>query len=464
MTSERILKTLASLRLAVFVLIALAVTTAWGTIVEAQYNDAGAAQKIVYKSIWMYAVMGLLAVNLIAVMVDRWPWKARHTAFVLAHIGILILMAGSWITQVFGVDGSLSLGVNESGRHVVVSQTDLALYTTLDGSKYTKLFDREVDFFKEPPTPEKPLEIPIANGALRILEYYPYALANQKIVETNEARDGSAIRFQMQNPNVNVTEWLHQAAAGREAEKDLGPAKIILTSGPFVKKPGSNVIQLRPKADKKSLEYEIHSADVKKAVRKGVVKAGETIETGWMGLVLRVLKYLPSAKEDVTFKSVGKSTPLTTAAVRVEYNGQSYWMAINSLLKLFGENELYVLTYANRRIDIGFPLKLKEFRMGRYPGTMRAASYESVVLVPGLGGQERETLISMNEPLKQAGYTFYQASFSEDEQGRPVVSVLSVNDDPGRWIKYLGSLLIVLGTIHLFYFRRREAKTVSVEG
>ena len=82
---------------------------------------------------------------------------------------------------------------------------------------------------------------------------------------------------------------------------------------------------------------------------------------------------------------------------------------------------------------------------------MRAASYESVVTLPDGSDQ----LISMNEPLKHAGFTFYQASFESDPSGRPTASVLSVNRDPGRGLKYFGSLLIVLGSIHLFYMKRR---------
>ncbi len=70
---RRILKFLASLQLAVIIILALGGLTAWGTFVEAQYGDAVAAQKLVYHSPWMYSVMILLATCLTAVMVDRWP-------------------------------------------------------------------------------------------------------------------------------------------------------------------------------------------------------------------------------------------------------------------------------------------------------------------------------------------------------------------------------------------------------
>lgn len=451
------LKRMASLQLAVITILSLGVVTAWGTFVEARYNDSVAAQKIVYHSIWMYGVMILLAVNLIAVMVDRWPWKAKHTGFVLAHIGIIILMIGAIITSEFGVDGSLSIGVGENSRHVVVGDTDFTVYTSMDGSRYTKLFDSPVDFFLNPPTKEKPLEVKLPNGAIKVLEYIPYALRDQKIVQTTNEKDGAAVRFQLQNPNVNMTEWLLQPGVGREVTKDLGPAQVVLTSKEFANVQGRNTLVLRPKAGGEELEYEIHSAKDLKNVRRGVVKPGDVVETGWMGIVLRVLKFMPNAKEQISYVPIEGKTDLSTSALKVDYNGTEQWMSINSLLKLFSDEAVFVVAYANRRIDLGFDVKLKDFRVGRYPGTMRAASYESLVEVPEGG----EHLISMNEPLKFRGFTLYQASFSSDESGRPTASVLSVNRDPGRWIKYLGSLVMVLGIIHLFYFKRKTARAAK---
>ena len=136
---------------------------------------------------------------------------------------------------------------------------------------------------------------------------------------------------------------------------------------------------------------------------------------------------------------------------------KSQWMGLNSILKLFSNDQVYVVQFANRRIPLGFQVALKKFEIGRYQGTLRAASYQSWVEVDGLG----ERLISMNEPLKHAGFTFYQASFEADEQGRPVASILSVNRDPGRALKYFGSLLIVFGTLHLFYWKRRSARAAA---
>jgi hypothetical protein len=89
--------------------------------------------------------------------------------------------------------------------------------------------------------------------------------------------------------------------------------------------------------------------------------------------------------------------------------------------------------------------------MDHNPGTMDPASYESFVRLFSKEGPT-EHHIYMNNPLKHSGFTFYQASYFKDENDN-FGTVLSVNADPGRFIKYLGALLVVLGAIWHFSIR-----------
>jgi cytochrome c biogenesis protein ResB len=171
-----------------------------------------------------------------------------------------------------------------------------------------------------------------------------------------------------------------------------------------------------------------------------------------------VLKFLPRARQRWEYEPLDSKAEGAIQAIRFQFDGKEYWTGLNSSVRLFSDSAHHVLIFANRMIQLNFSLKLDEFRVGRYQGTRRAASYESDVTVQDPNGDPLTTTISMNEPLKYAGFTFYQASFQEDEMGRPTMSILSVNQDPGRFWKYLGSLLIVFGIIHLFYFRTRKGK------
>ncbi|MBX3040364.1 MAG: cytochrome c biogenesis protein, partial [Bdellovibrionaceae bacterium] len=218
---QRLIRFLASLKLAVLIMIALAIVTAWGTIVESMY-DAEAARKMVYDTVWMYVVMGALSVSLIAVMVDRWPWKKKHTAFVLAHIGILLLLLGSVLTLKHGLDGQMTIPIGQSARHVVLPfETDILVYASFGGDAMTKLHEEQVDFFRHPPTEAKPVRIKTDAGDILFTDAKKYVLPSRQVEPADEASAGPAVRFQIANGSVSVVEWLVQRQSTRPATHDF---------------------------------------------------------------------------------------------------------------------------------------------------------------------------------------------------------------------------------------------------
>ena len=114
------------------------------------------------------------------------------------------------------------------------------------------------------------------------------------------------------------------------------------------------------------------------------------------------------------------------------------------------------LEFGSRVVRLPFALKLRDFRLKRYPGSMAPSSYASEVTV--LDGQRSfDYRIYMNHPLDYRGYKFFQSSYDPDEQG----TILSVNDDPGKWPTYLGYILLALGLIwNLFDPKSRFGKLV----
>lgn len=438
---------LASLRLAIFVISSMAIVSAVGTITEARY-DAEVAQKLVYQSIYMYVVMGLLIVNLIAVMVDRWPWKQQHVGFVIAHVGIITLLIGSYITQKYGVDGSLAFEPGQSKSAVTVKERELAVFSSLDGNSFTNLFNSEVDFLRHPPSSERPYVVRLGSDEMHFTRYEHFAFRESEISPSPNERDGPAIRFQLENPNVNMTQWLRRDSRSKSNEIDLGPAKVKFASE-LPPPDQRNAVVLITRAQSPTMQYVIYNKD-DTIRKKGEVKQSDTIETGWMGMKFRLLRYLPHSKEHVTYTPSPTASPLSTSALEFSFKGQTYWLGLNTVLRIYLADRMYIVRYGNRQLELAFPLKLKEFKVGLYEGTERAASYESLVEVPTRG----EVRISMNEPLDFQGYTFYQSSFEKDDKGQPVASILSVNHDPGRWIKYVGSMMMVFGSIILFYFKR----------
>lgn len=448
--ADKIFKFLCSLKLAVIVIVSLGTIAAVGTIMESKY-DMMTAQKLVYHSPYMYFVMTFLCINLIAVAVDRLPWKKRHVGFVMVHAGIVILIVGSYITHKIGVDGSLSLDIGETSRKIATNDTDLIVYKLKDMENSEKIFSQDVDFMVNSPK-KHPVKIDVGDNAkkdhIEIVDYMPYAKKDFQIFESDKVTDGPSVRFQLQNQFVDMVEWIVQSGS-QPAKLDLGPAQVVLARQNYEPQGGKNEIILIPTKNRNTISYLVIGKD-DRPIKHGIVPVGGVIETGWMGLTLRVMNFYQKGRVEYKYTKLDRPNPTSTAAAQVLFNGEKYWLGMNTALQLFSNDTVYFITYGNKRLDIGFNMTLDRFEMEKYQGTNRAKSYKSIVNLPHIGQKE----ISMNEPLKHNGYTFYQSSFQENRIGEPIASVLSVNYDPGRLIKYFGCICIISGSIMLFYFKK----------
>jgi ABC-type transport system involved in cytochrome c biogenesis permease subunit len=113
--------------------------------------------------------------------------------------------------------------------------------------------------------------------------------------------------------------------------------------------------------------------------------------------------------------------------------------------------------YGYGKIPLGFSLKLVDFRRQQNPGGAGdAALFSDVQVVDDARRVDQQYRISMNEPLTHGRFTFYQSSFSDDGHGHEA-SVLRVAYDPGRVLKYVGSLMICMGIAIMFYMRAYSA-------
>jgi hypothetical protein len=446
---KKFIRFFSSLKLAVVTIITLGIYTAYGTITEARY-DMMTAQKLVYHSWFMYFILGFLCFILAMVMIDRWPWKRHQLGFVMAHIGLITLLYGSVMTMYWGIDGSMSFGIGQSAGGIVVDDIDLLVFGSMDGINYKNLHADKVDFFMKRPSKQNPYRVKLSPTDLVIDDYAPYAFVERKVVPRPGTNKGAGLRFQLQNKFANSIEWIVQRQDMRGATSQFGPLTLVLVTGDYQWQGGGNEIVLFTQGDKPELKYKVFSKKDGKEVKSGKLKVGDEIVTPWMGMTFKVINYYPRAEEETTVNSREFPTPLTTQAIKVNFNNESRWLPLNQPLRFFTGTEAYVVEYRNRELNLGFDLHLKEFKMGTYQGTSKASSYQSLVGVPGVG----DVVISMNEPLKHKGFTFYQSSFQTDPgTGKPTASILSVNRDPGRFVKYLGSIFIVLGSTLMFHYR-----------
>jgi hypothetical protein len=124
-------------------------------------------------------------------------------------------------------------------------------------------------------------------------------------------------------------------------------------------------------------------------------------------------------------------------------------------------NRNYELSLRPRRLYKPYSLELLKFRNDVYAGTEIPKNYSSrVVLNRPDTGEHREVLIYMNNPLRYAGETYYQASFDLDNHG----TILQVVRNPSWLTPYLSCIMVGAGLVvqfmtHLIGFvtKRRAA-------
>jgi cytochrome c-type biogenesis protein CcsB len=113
--------------------------------------------------------------------------------------------------------------------------------------------------------------------------------------------------------------------------------------------------------------------------------------------------------------------------------------------------------YGSKIVELPFSIKLNDFQLDRYPGSMSPSSYASEVTVIEEDGKSYDYRIFMNRTLSEGNFLFFQSSYFPDETG----TVLSVNNDPGKWPTYLGYFLLTFGLIMNFFDKKSRFRKLT---
>ncbi|HTL11881.1 MAG TPA: cytochrome c biogenesis protein ResB [Bdellovibrionota bacterium] len=464
-----------SLQLAVLVIVSLAGSLATGTFLESYY-DTPTARYYVYDSVWFGALLALLATNITVVALSRIPWKKHHLPFLLAHLGILLMIVGSGVTRRFGMDGTMPVGEDETANSIEFDQTVLYL---AEGEHMDRVVIPWV-----PPQVKAPV-LPIPAYSLVVDQYLTHAQPSVRFKPSQDPKSPPAVRILLSGGPMQLHQdlWLWSGDPAW-ASVDLGPAQFSLLKGsPPAGRPSKPKATPAPSSVKMpkgmppmgkakftlyapgdgSLRYQAESmrGEFSQGRLGGQNLEGQEIDPGWKGLKVKVLAWVPHAENDTAYEPArvqyGGDAPGSAIHVSVDGGGPGMWLGMGDRATLALGGREVLMGYAARKVQLPFGIYLKEFKIGHYEGTNNPSSYSSTVQLAEEKGLGQPEEIYMNHPLHHGGYTFYQASYIPADP-RPTVSVLSVNRDPGRPLKYGGAIFLVSGCILLFEQRIRLRK------
>jgi hypothetical protein len=409
----------ASLRLAIVLLSLFAACLAAASLLESRYN-ARVARELVYGAWWFALLLALLAANVLGAALKKCPWKRHQTGFLITHAGLLVLLAGGLLTALFGVEGQMVLVDTPSPA----LQARLGLSNRAEAIYLADSHRLEVFRLKRPAASE-------AGELVRLVE------AIDRGEEAPEgARGGIAGRWAFsfhpgpftwyadehaapQLPwHLNVLRRLAAPWPGAAWGLDGGATLTVDNFYPHTEHAPRGEGRFVPRHVPPGADA---PAGLEPAVRCGLTAGGKQ-ETFWVGM--------------------------SRGAARV----------------LLGD-DLYLVRYRPDVRPVGFALTLHRARQAKGPGTDRPAWFQSDVSVAYPGGRaEEEHRIVMNSPLRAGPYKVYQANYralADPRTNEPLLdgerpvslSGLAVAHDPGLWLKYAGSLLVVLGIATMFYMR-----------
>ncbi len=438
------IKKLLSMKMAVLMLFIFGVTIGAATFIENDYGTQ-TARALIYKAKWFEVFLAYFIAILTYQIFKYKSYKTKFPVF-LFHFAFIIIALGALITRYVGYEGIMHIREGDTSNTMVSDVKIMQVYAT-DGTNKAML-EKELYFSTMTQNHLKEtLKVGDKEVKIALMKYLPTAtqevVADPKgttLLEMKISAGGQGRIYYIKKGEVRDFGDFYIAydAAAKPTDKPVfaisgepGSFKLdfpftVMTldmqtreSGELA--PGTNDFMRR------TLYRFGQNAVVLKAVHpKSSVK-----------LISKDLKTKSGKPEYIKLKvSVGDESKEVVFEPRKGQPGRLHSMKLNGV-----EVQMRI---GSKIIELPFAIKLVDFELERYPGSMTPASYSSrVVLIDKEQGIEMPYHIYMNHILDHRNYRFFQSSYDPDEKG----TVLSVNHDPGTLPTYIGYFLLGLGML-----------------
>ena len=438
---KKILSFMSSMKTMAVLMLIFAFSIGYATIIE---NDFGTmtAKADIYNTRWFEVLLGLLAINLFMNIINFKMYRKERILVLTFHVSFFVILIGAAITRYSGFEGMMHIREGQTSSmmqsaepYVNIKAGNAEDSTMLYLSKRThNSFDKEIQ------AGGKTLHV-------KLVEYIPDA-----VIKLVEDKNGTPIANMMvtldgQGQSVQLSKGDFFEAGDLVLDFDSGKKFDKPVVELFVE---NGKLMISHPMDLKYLKMDDKSSGVSQASTKEEF-AIRTLNTyNATNFVLREF-YPLASKEVVSDPKVKGKKNAGTDALRFEISDakESKTVLVYGKKNELGDDVTAMVDGVNVSVNYGpkiltlpFALKLNRFELSRYPGSMSPSSYASeVTLIDKEQNMNEPFKIYMNHILDHRGYRFFQSSYDQDEKG----TVLSVNNDPGTLITYIGYLMLAVG-------------------
>jgi hypothetical protein len=278
------------------------------------------------------------------------------------------------------------------------------------------------------------------------------------------------------NPAVLVTIRGKGVPASDGKPNSHGNAKDLNTTGgpPSMPAPGEgtpNHLTLFI-TDDGTISYELSSRKNGKSI--GNIDLNKPLVTGWADWQLTIDKMMPHATNSMDFNPINSETAPANAdlpdgvRIRIQQNGETFdrWAPAGWQITIPTSPSPTMVAYGWKTVSLPIGLELLNFEVKRNEGSDSPAGFKSTLRVATADGESATGSCWMNHPFSYPGawwrtwtgltYKISQASWNPENLGQSTVQILR---DPGWLLKWIGSLLVVIGVFMMFYLQPYRKQT-----
>jgi cytochrome c-type biogenesis protein CcsB len=424
-------------------------------------NDYGtlAARSVVYEAGWFEGLLVLTAISLIGSVFKYKLYERKRYSVLFFHISFVIILIGAAITRYAGYEGTMMIREGESSNQIISEDPYVQITVNKDGQKNEYSTDYLFTEFKK----NKFKENYNLNGEKFSLEFVNYIPdAAETIIETENGIPMMAI--------VTV---------------DRGNRKTsLLKSGDYKKISGLNLSFNAETADPGAIHITYSAetglkftAPLNATVMNMTAGTTDSLRRDsshtlnmmqlydFEGTQLVVRQFYPSGTTKLV-SSPHEQSGVAAIMMKLSYKGQSEEIGVLGDKGMIGQpvkatisGTEFAVAYGSKVFEIPFSVRLRDFILERYPGSMSPSSFASeVTVIDPVKNVEMPYRIFMNNILNYGGFRFFQSSYDKDEKG----TILSVNHDYwGTLITYLGYFIMAAGLIYNFFSKNSRFRKLG---
>jgi cytochrome c-type biogenesis protein CcsB len=450
---KQLLNILRSMKLMAILMLIFAFAVGYATFIENDYGTVTAKAEV-YNARWFEILQAILGVNLVLNMVKYKMWSMKKIPIFMFHLSFLIILIGSAVTRFIGYEGTMHIREGSSASTMLSFQT----YFNVDAKLGDKIVSSSESVYlskKSSNTLDSSLEISGKKVNVELVEYIPDAIESLqegtkdgfKVLEMMVTDGGSSEPIKLrrgesyENGNIAL-----DFESGKMFLKET--ISIFLRDGKLFMKHTSPLKWL--KMDDKS-EGEVQPNDATELTQRTLFGVNGS------NFVLRQF-YKHGFNKIISNPNANSMSPgMDALKFNINVDGQDKDVMIygqpgrkaKEYHNIINGVDVH-LSYGSKILTLPFEIKLIDFVLDRYPGSMSPESYASeVILIDKSENINMPYRIFMNNILEHRGYRFFQSSYDMDEKG----TILSVNNDPGTLPSYIGYFLLGIGMFWSLFSR-----------